>query len=333
MQQGQTKLGSRRGVVAALATGLLLAGSIGPAAATEGGGSFYLPGQRGQNAAGLIPVEGVFFALPNYFYSGDTSGSRQLPIGGALALGVDADLFLTLPTVIWATPVEVAGGRLALTGTVVYGSADLTARAAINIPGIVDRVVERSDDRWALGDPVVGASLGWTIGELQWSLTGSVNIPAGDYDAGRLANISLNRWATDLTSAATWLDKETGIELSGALGVTFNGENDDTDYDSGNELHAEAAAFYHFNPQLSAGINAYYLKQVSGDSGTGAQLGSFKGEVLGIGPGLTANFQVGPAPVTVNLRWFFESNVENRLEGDAGWLTFSLPLWVPESAR
>jgi hypothetical protein len=308
---------------------VLLCGLVtAPAIATESGTSFYLLGQRGQNAAGVIPVEGVFLAVPNYYYSGDISGSRQLPVGGSLALGVDAGVFLTLPTAIWATPVDIAGGKLALSGTVVYGQSDITARGTLEIPGIGVRAAEKQDDRWSLGDPVFAATIGWIRGATQISLVGSVNIPIGDYEEGRLANVSLNRWVGDITSAFTWRAEDSRIELSGAAGFTLNGKNDETDYESGNEIHLEAALFYHLSPKWSFGLNSYYQKQVSGDSGAGAALGSFKGQVFGIGPGVTANFMLGESPVSMAFRYFVESNVENRMDGEAAHLMFSMPLKI-----
>jgi hypothetical protein len=165
---------------------------------------------------------------------------------------------------------------------------------------------------------------------MNYLLSASVNVPVGDYDAGRLSNISLNRWAWDLTGAATWLDPESGIELSGAAGITFNGENDDTEYETGTEFHLEVAAAYHFSPTFSVGVNGYHYQQLTGDSGAGATLGDFKGRVTALGPMMSATFMLGPVPVAASLRYYHEFNVENRLEGDAGWLTITIPLWVPD---
>ena len=301
----------------------------GFAFAAESGSSFYLLGQRGQGAA-VLPPEGLFFSAPNYFYSGDIGGSEDLPFGGSLAFGVDADLFLTLPTAIWVTPIDVLGGDLALTGTFVLGNADLDASATLAIPGLGEGTASLSDERWAVGDPTFGAMVGWQADKLSYLLSANVNVPVGDYDAGRLSNISLNRWAWDLTGAATWLDPESGIELSGAAGITFNGENDDTEYETGTEFHLEVAAAYHFSPTFSAGVNGYHYQQLTGDSGTGATLGDFKGRVTALGPMMSATLMLGPVPVAASLRYFHEFNVENRLEGDAGWLTISIPLWVPD---
>jgi len=35
---------------------------------------------------------------------------------------------------------------------------------------------------------------------------------------------------------------------------------------------------------LAIGIHGFYLKQVTGDNGSGARLGSFKAETAGVGP-------------------------------------------------
>ncbi len=312
-----------------IACAVLLALSAGSAVAAEGGSSFYLLGQRGQGAAVLPPVEGVFFALPTYYYSGDASVSKNIPIGGAVSLGLDVDLFLALPTAIWVTPADVFGGDLAFSGTFVYGKADLSANAAVSIPGIIQGSVDLSDDRWAVGDPAFSALVGWHGENHHYLVAASVNVPVGDYDAGRLSNVALNRWAVDISVAGTWMFPQNNIELSGTTGITFNGKNDDTEYETGTEFHLEASAFYQFTPKFSAGVNGYHYQQVSDDSGAGAALGDFKGRVTALGPGLSGTFQVGPAPVSVSLRYLHEFNVKNRLEGEAVWLTVSIPLWVP----
>jgi hypothetical protein len=223
--------------------------------AAEGGGGFYLLGQRGQGAAVLPTVEGVFFAMPTYFYSGDVSGSQSLEVGGAATLGLDADVQVVMPTAMWMTPVDFLGGDLGFSATFVYGNADLAANFAVSIPEIGDTIFGDSDERWATGDPVASAFLGWHGENYAYALTSSVNIPAGDYDVGRLSNVAINYWALDVTAAGTWLFPESQIELSGATGFTFNDENDDTEYETGTEFHLEAAAFYQFSQSFSAGLN------------------------------------------------------------------------------
>ena len=43
---------------------------------------------------------------------------------------------------------------------------------------------------------------------------------------------------------------------------------------------------------------------------------------------MTYNFNLGKIPISTQLIWMHEFNVENRLEGNLGLLTVSLPLSV-----
>jgi hypothetical protein len=303
---------------------------VQPLQAAEGGSGFYLLGQRGQGAATLPTVEGIFFSMPAYFYNGDASGSQPLEIGGVATLGLDAEIKVVMPTALWMTSVDLLGGDLGFSGSFVYGNADVSADFAISIPDISDIGFGDADDRWAMGDPVASAFVGWNGENYAYTLTTSVNIPAGDYDSGRLSNVALNYWAADITAAGTWLFPENQIEISGATGITFNDENDKTEYETGSEFHLEAAVSYTFSDTFSAGLQGYYYKQITDDSGDGAVLGSLKGEVAAIGPGLSGTFMVGPAPVSISLKYFHEFSVENRMEGDSAWLTLFVPLWVPD---
>ena len=89
---------------------LLLAS--GPAAADEGGVSFWLPGQFSSFAA--VPGDpGWSFPLVYYHTSTDASAGRSFPIGGRLTAGVDAraDLMFLAPSYVFATPVAGGGPR------------------------------------------------------------------------------------------------------------------------------------------------------------------------------------------------------------------------------
>jgi hypothetical protein len=76
------------------------------------------------------------------------------------------------------------------------------------------------------------------------------------------------------------------------------------------------------------GLAGYHYQQVTGDSGSGARLGDFEGRVTALGPVLTYSFALGKIPVSTQLEWMHEFDVENRAEGDMGLLTVSVPLGV-----
>jgi hypothetical protein len=305
----------------AILAGLAFVGPIPAAMAVEGGTSFYILGGK-TTMAGYLPPPGVYGVFSNYFYSG--SADIDFESGGVnLSGGIEAEAYIGMPTALWVTPGDVFGGNLAFSLTTPFGGKHLDA-AVLSSPFGVELNAER--ENWAFGDPVLGASLGWHEGNLHYTLGTLVNVPIGQWEFGNPINIGFNRWVIDTTGAVTYLNPETGVELSGAAGFTFNFENPDTDYQSGTEFHAEAAAMLHLSHTFSIGLNGYAYKQITGDSGAGAKLGSFEGQVFAIGPALDYTFKIGELPVALNLRYFYEFGVENRLEGHAGFLNIAFPL-------
>ena len=111
--------------------------------------------------------------------------------------------------------------------------------------------------------------------------------------------------------------------MSGKTGFTFNGKNDFTDYKSGTEFHLEGSVERKFSKEVSAGIQAYHFQQISGDSGSGATLGSFKGRVSALGVTAAYNFNIGHTPATLRARLFKEFGEKNRL-GNGTAILFSL---------
>jgi hypothetical protein len=302
----------------ALAVAAVLA-SDGAEAAEKGTG-VYLLGFRGP-LAGFTPPPGLFFQNDLFVYSGEAGGGIQLPFGGEIIANVEATAILEMPTAVWVTRVQIAGGNLGFSATLPVGSQDIKASLG---PFSV------KDDIFTVGDPFVAAFLGWHAGNFHWQTGVAVNVPIGDYQKGDIANISFNRWATDVFVTATWLDPALGLDVSGAAGVTFNGENPATNYETGTEFHLEGAISKYLSKELSIGLTGYYYNQLTGDSGSGARLGGFEGEVAAIGGTLGYTFQFGALPVSTRVKYFHEFNVRNRLEGDVGFLTVSMPLWVPQ---
>jgi len=296
--------------------------------AAEGAAGFYLLGNK-TSMAGFVPPPGTYVQSANYFYSGSTSAELSFA-GLTISGGVDADTYYSLPTALWVVPGKVAGGNLALSVSVPIGWKDVSAGFSLTGPGGGTIAANLSDEETAFGDPVLGAALGWHQGNFYWTLGALVNAPAGLWERGNLANIGFNRWAVDLNGALTYLDMTTGLELSGAAGFTFNFENPDTDYKTGTEFHLELAAMQNFSKTFAIGIAGYYYDQISGDSGSGARLGDFEGRVAAIGPAVNVTWMLGKIPVSANLKYFHEFAVENRLEGDAGFVTFTMPLSIAE---
>jgi hypothetical protein len=301
-----------------------------PAQASESGVSFYLLGSGGPGAAMLPPIEGVFIDNSYYHYHGEAKANREFVVGGNLVAGIDATMDANFSTILWIPSTDLAGGTLAIGGTLVIGRPDMKVDAIISGPRGNPATVSLQDDAWIVADPVVTTALGWTIAKnTHLATTATVNIPIGHYRKGQLANLSFHRWVVDASTALTWHDAEAGWDASAKAGLTFNGENDFTDYDTGTEFHLEGAIERLFSKQFSAGVQAYHFQQVSGDSGAGARLGSFKGRVSAAGATAAYNFHLGRLPVSMRGRILKEFGEKNRLaNGTAIFLSLNLPIHV-----
>jgi hypothetical protein len=308
----------------------LLGGSLAllasPASATEGGASVYLLGSGGPAAAVLPPVEGVYLDNMFYFYDGDISADRSLVLGGNVAAGIDIFLAAEFSTFLWVPSTNFLGGTFAIGGAVPIGAPIVDAQAILTGPLGNQRSVSVHDGTLTLGDPIVMASLGWKWDKVHVTLSGLVNIPIGDYREGELANIAFHRWAEDVSLAASWHDPESGWDISAKAGVTFNGRNEETDYNSGNDFHLEAAIEKTFSPEFSAGVLGYYYKQISADTGSGAVLGPNEGEVTALGVTAAYNTKLGRSPATIRVRVMEEFDTTRRFDGTVGMVSLTIPL-------
>lgn len=310
------------------AGGIAVAIGANPAEATEGGASLYLLGSGGPGTAAMPPLEGVYFDNMIYVYSGEASASREFVVGGNVVAGLDATIVADFATVLWVPSTEVLGGTLAVGAIVPFGAPMVNVNAVITGPLGMPVSISRRDSAMVLGDPVATAALGWKTGNTHVQASALVNMPIGHYRENQLANLAFNRWIVDTSLAVTWLDEKSGWDLSAKAGVTFNGKNDFTEYDSGNEFHLEGALGKTFSKSFSAGLQGYWLKQISGDSGPGAVLGPFKGEVFGAGATAAWNTILGRSPATIRGRFMKEFSATNRLEGESYWLELSVPLYM-----
>jgi hypothetical protein len=313
--------------VAALGTAAMLAAPAAPAIAAEGAIGFYLLGSK-TTMAGYLPPPGTYFLDYNYYYTGSTDFTLEIA-GLTLDGGVEADAYYNLVTPMWVAPGKVLGGNIAFLALVPMGWKRVEAGADVAIPALSVAVSpQKTDEEFRFGDIVPGVNLGWHEGNWHWTVGTLVNTPTGYWQRGNLANIGFGRWAVDVNGAFTWLDPTIGLEVSSAAGFTFNGENDETNYKTGTEFHYEFAVVQNFSQKFGIGVNGYFYDQVSADSGSGARLGAFEGRVAAVGPVANLNFTIGELPVSTSLKYFHEFDVKNRLEGDSGFITLTMPLQV-----
>lgn len=296
--------------------------------ASEGGASVYLLGSGGPGAALLPPIEGTFLATTAYHYDGKADAEKQFLVGGNLVAGLKGNINAVFPSILLAPTTDFAGGVLAIGGALPVGVPAVDVSAVLTGPRGGAVAVTRSDSELIIGDPLVTAALGWNRGKTHIALSGLVNVPMGDYRRDELSNLAFHRWAADVSLAGTWRDEATGWDLSAKAGFTFNGQNNWTDYTTGTEFHVEAAIEKQLSPSWSVGVQGYHFDQVTGDSGPGAKLGPFKGRVTGLGVTGAYNFKIAGKPATLRLHGAKELSARNRMEGNAVWLDFTVPLWM-----
>jgi hypothetical protein len=290
----------------------------GPALAGEGGVSHTIPGSQ----ATLFDLPGTsqaWFLKPMYLhYKG--SFSAQLPTAAGLAGDVDAT----------TNTVGLAAGYTF--GQTILGGAYYTFAAAlpytwVDISGNVatPRGIKRVQNSVSgLGDlTVLPVMLAWKFGD--WQLDGILPIyaPTGSYEEGRLGNTGLNYWTFDPVVGVVYSHKASGFNAMLHAGYALNTENTATNYKSGDLLHLEGVIqqFLPVGPGiLSLGVEGFYFDQLTGDSGSGAKLGDFKGQTYGLGPALGFVLPLeNKQSLTFELKWLTELETKRRLEGDYIW--------------
>lgn len=227
---------------------------------------------------------------------------------------------MNLTTMLYNPDVEIFGAQYA-TGLLVP-IVDLDLDAELSTGG---RTLGVSDSATGVGDlTLIPFALYWNKGNYNWSFAHYIVTPTGDYGVDNSINESLNYWSFDTNFALTYLNPETGRDLSFNLGYIFNATNDDTDYKTGEELHLDVVFNQFLSETFAIGLHGFYVDQVSGDSGSGALLGDFKAEAAGVGPALLWSTKVGSQDVSFIAKWLHEVHAENRLEGDYVSLSFAL---------
>jgi hypothetical protein len=319
-----------------VACALVLAVALLPAAARadQGGVSFWLPGIYASLAA-VPPAPG--FSMPSTFYSytGDAGGRRNFDIGGLVASNIDADFQAVLLAPQWVPETPVANGRLALGMMGIVGHSEVTANVSFQQLPVN---IERTDEVFGLGDLYPQASLSWNAGVHNYKLYATGDIPVGDYEANRLADIGIGHAAIDGGGAYTYLNPETGHELSAMLGFTYNFENTETDYQNGIDMHLDWGVSQFLSKTTMVGVAGYLYYQLTDDTyptdtplGELRErlLGGFRSKVAAIGPQFAHTFEAGGVPIYTTVRGYYDFWAENRLQGGSVYLQAVIPLGGP----
>lgn len=309
------------------AAAILASVFAGEAMAVEGGSGAYLLGSR-DFAMGIVPPPGFYESNDFVYYEGSVAG---LAIGGVAVANANLDVFIYKAAVTYVPETQLLGGRIGVNVTLPWAAPNMDFTGAIFMPPIAGVL---SDSETGLGDLTVTPMIGWDNGNWHYNIALSLFLPTGKYDTASVSlgppvsvdvlSIGKNKFAVDPTFGVTYLNPQTGLEFSAALGVTINAENTATNYLTAPELHLEALVGQRFANGLAIGLEGYAYQQLGNDSGSGARstqarLGAktLSARVFGIGPAISWSTKVGDVGVNVKAKYIHEFGAMRRFEGDA----------------
>jgi hypothetical protein len=261
--------------------------------------------------AGITPPPGFYVTEAVSFFEGSVGGNFNFG-ERIFNAGVKANIFLDDVNLLFVPQQKVLGGLFGASVTVPAGYVDYKASAS----GIRGTVTDETSGG-GLADTDFKFQLGWDGENFSHTAYFLMVIPTGRYGTGFYPIIGLNRPSFDLGWGFTYFDKNSKIQINGAVGFMASVENYATQYQTGNEFHAEWAIGYKFDNGLVLGVVGYDYRQLTGDSGSGALLGPFESSVDAVGGGLSYTTQVGETPVVINVRDYEQYNGKNLFHGNA----------------
>lgn len=288
--------------------------------AGEGGIQVYVPAVYGSLRLALVPGKGLYYLNLTAFAR---IKADILPSGGEVWSDLDMFLFFNTFTPLYVTGAKILGGTYFFSAGFPLVYFDVSA-------SIADENGEsiQTDDLTSLGFSDIYAipfGLSWQNEQFHVFFYEGINIPVGKYELGNPHNIGLNHWAFDTNIGFTWMVPKSGFEIDLDVGYIFNTRNTATDYLSGQSFHLDYTLGYG-GELFAAGFSGYWYQQVTGDTGTGATLGSFKGMGVGIGASASYTFQVEPEPIVLTAEWITDLKTENRWKGN--WITLMLVIGI-----
>ncbi|OUL73813.1 hypothetical protein CA603_43060 [Paraburkholderia hospita] len=288
--------------------------------ADQGGVPFWLSGQYASLAA-LPATPGWSVAVVPYYYNGSASSSRTFQIGATAVSGLESNAPSLLVVPSYAPETKILGGQLSL--ALAAGVGRNNSAVNLNLSPI-NAGRSRSDSVSGGTDLYPTASLAWNSDNHNWMTYLTGDIPTGAYDKNRLANLGIGHGAIDAGGGYTYFNQQNGRELSAVVGFTYNFENNDTQYKNGIDSHLDWAISQFLSASWHVGVAGYVYYQLTGDSGSGNLVGSFKSCVAAAGPQVGYVFKIMGNQAYANARVYKEFWAKNRVEGYMLFATLSI---------
>ena len=318
--------------------------------ADEGGVSFWVPGFFGSLAA--APQQ-PGWSWASIYYHTSVSGNGALGLAkefeiknipfsfsGQANLNVKGtgDLGFVIPTYVFATP--VLGGQASVSLAEAYGTpaSSLDGTVTGTVTGPLGNTISFmksgsiNNSMYGFSDLIPIAALRWNSGLNNYMTYIAGDVPIGAYDSSRLANTGIGHGAIDAGAGYTYFNPQTGRELSGVLGFTYNLVNPSTQYQNGVDMHFDWGASQFLTKQLQVGLVGYAYKDIGCDSGSGDHVGCFQSQVLGVGPQIGYLFPIGGMQGYLNLKAYGEFDGSDRASGWNAWVTLVISPAAPTPA-
>ena len=311
----------RGGVAACLAAASAILTQFVPGEASyasEGAASYFFPGAFGTFLVAVPPEPGLTVASQTLMFGGQ---AQKALLNGRQSFGLNAFALFEFLGASYAFEQPILGGRLQLgIGVPVIGYATTTATLQTTLLGSF----ASTNSDFGFGDTLLNPfAMYWNFGEFNVKFTEYVVAPTGHYDINAVINVGRNYWAFDTQLGLTWFHKATGTEVSVLSGIMINTMNPATAYLTGNEFHLDFMVNQFVSPSIALGFQGYWYKQIDGDSGSGAVLGPFMGESVGIGPAILWSPEALKGKSAIVLKWLHDISNTNRLNGDWGQVAIS----------
>jgi hypothetical protein len=287
------------------------------AAGSEFGISTYRPGLMDLYSGYLAPPGTTL--VKNFFLYQDAS-ALAVTANGRVEASSHTVSYTDATLVAYVTNLSVLGAYWAVGAIPMFRLSEQTLRVG-------PRGVEVPRQASTLAGPgdfiFLPCLLGWNFGQFHVAGAFAFYAPTGSYDRQRIIDIGDNRWAIEPDVGLTWIDERTVRHASFFIGYTVNTENTATHYLSGQEFHTDFVLAQHLADGWMLGVAGYAFQQTTGDSGSGAIFGPFRGRVLALGPLIGKTLRIGELPVDFVFKYYFEFAAQNRSTGNELWFNAS----------
>ncbi|MDO9194703.1 MAG: transporter [Undibacterium sp.] len=293
----------------------------------------------------ILPLSGLYGQIiaPSYRADSvkDSSGKDfsfnksipgiAIPIHGRVNARIKVDALV--PKLVYVSEDPVFGGRIGsyIAVPLLNKSRDVTISVTTPLPLALQQKISSeashaaSGEKRGIGDVEVAGFIGWKFESLSLVAAMNVDLPTGSFDRNSQVNLGLNSYSIRPLVSAAW-STESGFDVAASISYNYSTANRETNYKSGQYIHAEYVGSYQFSNNFKGGIQGYYLQQTSDDKDPGnttalTLVGGNRARVSALGP--IFSYQTDDLKTQIDLKYLKEFSARARPEGGLALVTLS----------